>query len=49
MHVCVMAAGFLATVKGSPMLLLALLVLVKTGVDAAAHVRAHSRAVPRAA
>lgn len=46
MHVAAIATGFLATSQGSPLALLVILVLLKTGVDVHSHVRSHA-SLPR--
>jgi hypothetical protein len=49
MHVAAVLTGFLASSRGSPLVMLVLLVLIKTGVDVYSHVRSHARAPDRRA
>jgi hypothetical protein len=49
MHVAAVLTGFFASSRGSPLVMLILLVLIKTGVDAYSHVRSHARAPDRRA
>ena len=42
MHVVILVGGFLVQMLGSPVIALALLVVLKTGLDLAAHVREHA-------
>lgn len=44
LHLTLIAGGFLVTVVGAPLLALVLMVVLKIGVDAAAHLRAHDLA-----
>jgi hypothetical protein len=48
MHIAGVAVGVFAMGQGSPLLMLAVLVAVKTGMDIHAHVRSHARVLRRA-
>jgi hypothetical protein len=49
LHICVIFGAFLVVLLGSPLLMVALLVLVKTAVDVAMHVALHQSATDPAA
>jgi hypothetical protein len=49
LHVVILLGGFLVSALGSPVPALALLVVLKTGLDLGAHLREHQPAVPVAA
>jgi uncharacterized membrane protein AbrB (regulator of aidB expression) len=48
LHVVILLGGFLVQLLGSPAPALALLVLLKTGLDLGAHLREHQPAAPPA-
>jgi len=49
LHVVILGGGFLVTMLGSPLIALALLVVLKTGLDLFAHLREHATPRPVAA